>query len=104
MNKIKFSHNYPKLWNQETAYLIKVRVIVSESLNKDLIEYDTKTSDGKYYELPKGRLIQLFFIGNVSIPFCTIRRYTPEKLLYYLDLVNTTFKIDSPVNAKEKVE
>lgn len=94
MNKIKFSHDYPKLWGQETAYLINVRIIESEYITKSLIEYDTKNSKGEYYKLPKGRLIQLTFMGNESIPFCTIRRYTPEKLLYYLDLINTTFKIE----------
>lgn len=94
MNKIKFSHDYPKLWKQETGYLIKVRVINSEDISQNLIEYDTKNCNGEYYQLPKGKLIQLFFVGSESIPFCTIRRYTPEKLLYYLDLLNTLFMIE----------
>ena len=53
-------------------------------------------------KLPKGKLIQLFFIGNECIPFCTIRSYTPEKFLYYHGWLHTTFKIE--VKKKEARE
>lgn len=38
-----------------------------------MLEYDTKTVDGDYYNLRNGKYIQLVFIGNKGIPFCTIR-------------------------------
>jgi len=44
MTSIKFSHNYPKLWNQKIARLLNVHVTLKENLDKDLIEYDTKNS------------------------------------------------------------
>jgi hypothetical protein len=91
---IKFSHNYPKLWGQKKAELIGVRILNAQAINKDLIEYDTKTSEGEYYELPKkGELIQLVFVGDKDIPFCTLRRYTEVKYLYYSENVGNTFDI-----------
>ena len=95
INKIKFSHNYPKLWNQSNAVLVAIRTIDAQavSINKDLIEYDTKHEEG-YYELPKtGRLIQLIFVGNKEIPFCTLRSYTPEKYIFYQKTINECFNI-----------
>jgi hypothetical protein len=81
---INFSHNYPKLWGQGKAKLIRIEVIDARTLTKELIEYDTKTSDGKYYQLPKdGKLLQLFFVGDKGIPFCTLRRHTISKWDYY---------------------
>jgi len=94
MDKIKFSHNYPKLWNQDMGYLIEVKMIKFKDITKNLIEYDTKNSNGGYYKLTRGKLIQLFFIGDEGIPFCTIRRYTPEKFMYYFERLNTLFKIE----------
>ena len=101
MAKITFSHNYPKLWNQTTARLLKVSRMLRKNLHDDLIEYDTLTSDGKYYELPKGDLIQLVFLGNKEIPFCTIRPYTPEKFEYYRGKVGAGFLVIAPYVAKE---
>jgi len=92
--KLKFSKRYAKLWGQEAAELIYMRILDSENIDSDLLEYDTKTLDGTYYKLPKGRLIQLFFIGDKGIPFCTIRRYTPEKYKYYGKNVGEIFEIE----------
>lgn len=111
MVTLKFSHNYPKLWGQNKAELIAMRIIDAQAvaINKDLLEYDTKWEewdgvtrdlygtpvwDEGYYPLPKdGKLIQLIFIGNKEIPFCTLRRYTPEKILYYRNLMNQVFDV-----------
>lgn len=95
MNVIKFSNNYPKLWGQKNAKLVFIEHIFEENfpLNKDLIEYDTKTSEGKYYPLPRGDYLQLIFIGNKRIPFCTIRRYTPEKYAFYNSKLYEHFEI-----------
>ena len=94
MNKIKFSHNYPKLWNQEEALLLAVLLTDSSEFNKDLIEYDTKNCEGGYYPLTEGQYIQLIFLGNKRIPFCTIRSYNKDKYQYYLSKVNQRFKIE----------
>jgi len=84
-----------KLWGQNKATLINLGILYAETLPKDLIEYDTKAKDGSYYKLPKkGRLLQLTFIGNKGIPFCTLRRYTPEKQMYYARLCNKVFEVE----------
>ena len=82
---IKFSHNYPKLWGQKSAFLLYVELVERERLHKDLLEYDTRTGDlnEPYYKLPKGTLIQLVFLGDKGIPFCTLRRYVGAKYNYY---------------------
>ena len=64
MNKIRFSHNYPKLWNQDSAILLNVLPIDSVEFNKDLIEYDTKNCEGGYYPLKAGKYIQLIFLES----------------------------------------
>lgn len=91
--KIRFSSDYPKLWGQRQAMLINVKVINSENLTQKLIEYDTKNTKGEYYKLPKGKLLHLTFIGIDLIPFCTIRRATPEKLGYYNKMINRLFEV-----------
>lgn len=96
MKEIKFSKEYPKLWNQTEATLIMVRILEAENIkcNRDLIEYDTKDNKGEYYELPnKGRLLQLIFIGDRDIPFCTLRRSTPTKEAYYTNSIGHEFLI-----------
>lgn len=97
MNKIEFSKNYPKLWDQTQAKLIAVEDInIDENTNKDLIEYDTKANDGSYYELKKGSYIQLIFLGNKNIPFCTIRSAYGQygnKKEYYQAKIGEMFNI-----------
>lgn len=98
-NEIKFSKNYPKLWRQTQAKLIAVEDInIDENTNKDLLEYDTKANDGSYYELKKGKYIQLIFLGNKNIPFCTIRSGQSSgkmgnKKEYYQAKIGETFNI-----------
>lgn len=94
MNQIKFSHNYPKLHNQNKATLLDVRIISYYHLHSDLIEYDTKNSKGEYYPLPKTNLIHLTFIGNKLIPFCTLRRHTTQKFSYYKNKIGEEFIIN----------
>ena len=97
MKKIKFSHEYPKLWKQTQAELIAVRLLDVDDIHDDLKEYDTLFDDNGYidhYQIPKkGQLIQLIFYGNKQIPFCTLRRYTKEKLDYYKSLIGKQFEI-----------
>jgi len=103
MNKIKFSNDYPKLWGQSSAILLNVLLIEKNEfpLDKDLVEYDTKNCDDEYYPLPKNKYIQLVFLGNKRIPFCTIRRYTEEKYKYYINNLGMKFGI---IIKKEGVE
>lgn len=81
------------------AKLIAIEDInIDENTNKDLIEYDTKADDGSYYELKKGKYIQLIFLGNKNIPFCTIRsgqssRKMGNKKEYYQAKIGETFNI-----------
>ena len=102
--QIKFSHNYPKLWHQKKAELLAVRIIDAQAvqINQDLIEYDTgfETVDDfmdiqkDYYQLPKqGKLIQLIFIGDKDIPFCTLRRHTEQKYQYYFSCIGEVFEV-----------
>lgn len=94
--KIKFCSNYPKLWNQESAILVAVRDIkINKETHPDLLEYDTKKIDGTYFPLKSGNYIQLLFIGNKGIPFCTIRSAFPTKKIdYYKSNINQMFKVE----------
>lgn len=100
MNRIKFSHYYPKLWKQTKAILIDVRILDAGLIqtNEELLHYDTIYHDGDswgYYDLPtEGDLIQLIFIGNYDIPFCTLRRHTKQKYDYYRNLLGQEFEIE----------
>lgn len=84
MNTIRFSHEYPKLHGQTSAELLAVRSLkVDAHTPKELLDYDT-TYDGGRYPLRSGEYIQLIFLGNLRIPFCTIRNaYPPSKVRYY---------------------
>ena len=92
-NTIKFSHDYQKLWGQCHARLIEVNITEKKHLHPDLIEYDTNYGGG-YYKLPDGKLIQLVFLGDKGIPFCTIRRWTPEKEKYYQSQIGKIFIVE----------
>lgn len=100
MKAIKFSHDYPKLHGQITAELLAVKHLRIDSNTPDrLLEYDTKYIwyDGivprvGFFPLPTGDYIQLIFLGNLRIPFCTIRRaYPPSKVEYYTASIGETF-------------
>ncbi|OEJ15441.1 hypothetical protein BFL38_14225 [Brachyspira hampsonii] len=56
----------------------------------------TKALDGSYYELKKGKYIQLIFLGNKNIPFCTIRSAygkMANKKEYYQSKIGEVFNI-----------
>ena len=104
MKTIRFSHAYPKLHGQTSAELLAVRPIrIDGATPKELLEYDTtywdEVTDGGYvkgnYQLPTGDYIQLIFLGNLRIPFCTIRRaYPPSKIDYYEHSVGELFNVE----------
>lgn len=94
--KIKFSHNYFKLHNQTKAQFISVkRIVIDKDTPSELLEYDT-TYDGGRYELKNGDYVMLVFLGNLGIPFTTIRpvkgRYG-DKFIYYRTHIGELFDI-----------
>ena len=101
MPKIKFSHNYPKLYGQTSAVLLAVRELsFPKDRNYELLEYDTSYPSPHgidFYPLPDGLFLQLIFVGNKHIPFCTIRSkyggFRKNKKEYYESLVGQNFQI-----------
>lgn len=103
-NKIKFSHEYLKLWGWRgsSAMLLQVFKVHYKDLSVPFIHYDTGYLAGdpsydlhtEYYELPKTDLLVLIFgfIGSKGA-FTTIRRWTPEKEKYYRGKVGQDFEI-----------
>ena len=96
MKNIKFSKEYCKLWGQTTAKLLAVKEVkINKSTSQELIEYDTKAVDGSYYELKSGNYLLLIFLGNLDIPFSTIRSAYPQhKVDYYKNSINEMFNIE----------
>ena len=98
MSAIKFSHYYPKLHHQTSAELLAVRPIkIDANTPQELLDYDTVNDSGDRYPLKHGDYIQLIFLGNLRIPFCTIRSaYPPSKVDYYRGSIGRTFNIETP--------
>lgn len=94
MSVIKFSHDYPKLHGQTSAELLAVRPIrIDRGTPMELLEYDTTYKGGRY-PLRSGAYIQLIFLGNLRIPFCTIRSaYPPSKVNYYKSKIGEQFEV-----------
>lgn len=101
MPTIKFSHNYPKLHGQTSATLLAVReLLFPKDKNADLIEYDTTYLSPNgigFYQLSNGPYLQLIFVGDKHIPFCTIRPkyggFSKNKKEYYESLIGQVFQI-----------
>lgn len=93
---IKFSGDYPKLHGQTSAELIAVRDIqIDRDTPAELLVYDTTKSDGSRYELKTGKYLQLIFVGNLGIPFCTIRSAGSDgKRDYYVLSIGEIFNIE----------
>ena len=91
---INFEDNYPKLHKQDYALLLSVRVVPVIDLDKEFIEYDTKKSDGSYYQIPKkDDIILLCFVGDKNIPFTTRRKYTKQKHNHYKSMIGQWFRV-----------
>ncbi len=97
MLNIVFSKNYKKLWGQNKAILVYLREIdFFNEKQKSLKEYDTLAVDGSYFQLKNGKYLQLVFLGNKGIPFCTLRpAYNGygKSILYYTEYLNKEFEI-----------
>lgn len=98
MNKhIGFSHHYPKLHGQTSGKLLAVIPIKRKDMTDELIHYDTiyyENGKARAFPLPPGNYIQLVFIGNLGVPFCTIRSAWPkQKVEYYNAAIGEEFEI-----------
>ena len=98
MKKIKFSNEYNKFFGAEKGEplkLLQVFVLNFKDLSKSFIEYDTITTKGTKYDLPRGKLIALlFYIPRMSSSFTTVRRWTPQKEEYYRASMGEAFKME----------
>ena len=83
MKTIKFNDDYEKLHGQTSAVLFGIKVISKNEMSKELIDYDTLKKDGSRYDLKNGDYFQLFFIGNLNIPFSTFRKINYENSSYW---------------------
>lgn len=101
MLTIKFSHPYRKLQDYqgnviETALLLSVVKIDLENQHPEFLDYDT---DFGLYQLPKkGSYLMLLFLkrscGEPQHLFTTLRRFTPQKEIYYTQQVGKIFKVE----------
>ena len=84
---IAFSHRYVKLHGQKTAELLAIRPITIDSKTSlDLLDYDTlyfcwiggyardPATERCHFNLSPGDYMQLIFLGDKGIPFCSIRK------------------------------
>ena len=75
---IKFSHHYPKLYKQTSGKLIAIEHLYIDDREdiKKLLDYDTNIdgSDNRFPIYKGETYMQLVFVGNYHIPFCTLRR------------------------------
>jgi len=85
-------HKMPKQYHP--SKLIQTIVIDRKDLSDEFIEYDTCTLDGDHYKLPFGKLIILLLLNPWGQLWTTIRRYTPQKFIYYNSMVGVEFNID----------
>lgn len=100
--KIRFIGDYPKLHGQHEAKLLHARLIrVPDEMTEELLAYDTTRSDGTRFELKKGEYVQLVFLGEKGIPFCTIRQNTKpfqngaaDKMAYYESKIGEVFSVE----------
>lgn len=101
MEKIKFSHNYPKLKNNRHAYLLNVSTIVTDDkfFSSMLYEYDTTYYDREgnkrnYPLINNMNYLLLLFLGEDGSLFTTIRKYEFKKHYYYQQRINNLFEIE----------
>lgn len=90
---VKFNHNYSKLHNQTSGFLIWVDVVHMSDLfpSEETIAYDT---DGKYpFEMNKDYL-QLVFLGDKDIPFTTYRELNETNKNKYHNHIGEVFNFE----------
>lgn len=95
---IKFHKPFCKMRRQTSCRIVFFSIAEAQSLQRDFLEYDALYYEGalkpRYGKIPKeGRVIILFLVGNMNIPFTSVRPWTPEKEDLYKSLVGKTLKI-----------
>jgi len=102
MPKIKFSHKYTKLADHfndtiKTARLLGVFTIYLQEQHAAFLNYDT---DNGTYGLPTSGEYMILLFQKPDTPgvtgknlFTTLRRYTPQKMNYYMGEVGEIFDI-----------
>lgn len=99
MQTIRFSHFYkkmPPMVELLDTSIKDIAVINYKDLTSEEIIKDTETVDGKFYFLPKTKLIwiKLWSITiNGGFEWGTMRMYTNQKFLYYKSLIGKRVNI-----------
>lgn len=98
LKEIEFDNNYPKLHGQKEARLVAVFNDISGRIlyNKfpDLMGFDCKRSDGKFYFVnPEKDYMLLLFIGDKGILFPTFRKSNDENKSRYNDSIGELYKL-----------
>lgn len=73
-----------------STWIKDVAVIEYDQLTEEEIRIDTETVDGKFYQLPKMRLIWIKLWSDTidgGKEWGTMRPYNPEKFQYYKSLI-----------------
>jgi len=99
MKSIKFSHEYNKFPpDDDPSILLGVFTVPVRSLSESFILYDTTTTDGSRYSLPKSGdvLVLLLYQECNNHLWTTVRRQTPEKERYYRSLIGQLLRMDYP--------
>lgn len=90
---IKFSHRYKKMPVVLSPTFLKgVRIKHYNDLTEEFIKLDTETVDGKFYNLPKTKLL-ILDLWTEGDYWHTVRRWTPQKEEYYRGLVGQEVRI-----------
>lgn len=108
MNKIKFSHEYSKLFNidpSEPVTLVQVFPSNTTHLPDEFLHYDTLYfENGKplNYPLKEGIPCLVLLFAQDGNLFSTICRSTPGKDTYYMTAIGSDFQIEYTKEVMDK--
>ena len=93
IKSIKFSHKYKKMPVVLVPTFLKgVRIRHYNELTEDFIKLDTETVDGKFYPLPKTKLLILDLWTDGGC-WHTCRPWNKQKEEYYRSLIGKKVRI-----------
>ncbi|MDR2152616.1 MAG: hypothetical protein LBO72_07335 [Helicobacteraceae bacterium] len=93
--RVIFANNYPKLHGQKAAKLLAIEPLkIPEELNDKFREYDARNANHEYYPLAAGEYLLLVFLGDLKIPFTTLRKRTADNEDFYMSKIGDFFKIE----------
>lgn len=64
------------------------------ALSKEFLEYDTKTVEGNYYNLPDNKKLMVLLLLTDNHLWTTIRTWNFDKEFYYRTIIGKSLKID----------